>query len=62
MAQREEFVIVAAYWRPYLATENDDPNLGRGSGDGVTKVGAGLRLQEQEPPRLYRNSNLNNLR
>jgi len=55
-------VIVAAYWRPYLATENDDPNLGRGSGDGVTKVGAGLRLQEQEPPRLYRNSNLNNLR
>ena len=50
MAQRVEFVIVAAYWRPYLATENDDPNLGRGSGDGVTKVGAGSVCRNKSHP------------
>ena len=43
-------MIVAAYWRPYLATENDDSNLGRGSGDGVTKVGAGSVCRNKSHP------------
>jgi len=41
MAQREEFVIVAAYWRPYLATENDDPDLIGCRGMG-SEIGAGF--------------------